>query len=244
MEMTSAGEGWRARIGVVVPSINTAVEPFYSRAVPAGVTVHAARMYLAPQVTAEAVIQMDRTDGMRAVREAASCGADAIAYCCTASSVIGGPEYDRRLVHEMTEAAGVPAVTVTESILAGLRVLGAGKVVIASPYTEDIDAAEVTFFTQAGLTVVASHGMGIRDSVRLNEPEPGEIYRFARAAWDPAAEALVLTCANFRSHYAAAALEADLGVPVVTSTQAPLWRVLRLAGVKDPISGYGRLLTL
>jgi maleate cis-trans isomerase len=29
---------------------------------------------------------------------------------------------------------------------------------------------------------------------------------------------------------------------VVTSTQATLWHVLRLAGVDAPISGYGRLL--
>ena len=30
--------------------------------------------------------------------------------------------------------------------------------------------------------------------------------------------------------------------PVVTSTQATLWHVLRLAGVDPPIAGYGRLL--
>lgn len=66
----------------------------------------------------------------------------------------------------------------------------------------------------------------------------------AGEGWRARIGVVVLTCANFRSHYAAAALEADLGVPVVTSTQAPLWRVLRLAGVQDAIRGYGRLLTL
>jgi maleate isomerase len=37
-------------------------------------------------------------------------------------------------------------------------------------------------------------------------------------------------------------LEARTGKPVVTSTQATLWHVLRLAGVDAPIPGYGRLL--
>ena len=37
-------------------------------------------------------------------------------------------------------------------------------------------------------------------------------------------------------------LESRIGKPVVTSTQATLWHVLRLAGVDTPIAGYGRLL--
>jgi maleate isomerase len=37
-------------------------------------------------------------------------------------------------------------------------------------------------------------------------------------------------------------LEARIGKRVVTSTQATLWHVLRLAGVDTPIPGYGRLL--
>jgi maleate cis-trans isomerase len=38
------------------------------------------------------------------------------------------------------------------------------------------------------------------------------------------------------------ALETDLEVPVVTSDQATLWKLLRFAGVKEKIAGYGRLL--
>ena len=37
-------------------------------------------------------------------------------------------------------------------------------------------------------------------------------------------------------------LEGRIGKPVVTSTQATLWHVLRLAGVDTPVPGYGRLL--
>ena len=35
-------------------------------------------------------------------------------------------------------------------------------------------------------------------------------------------------------------LEAVIGKPVVTSTQAFLWKLLRVAGIRDQISGYGR----
>ena len=37
-------------------------------------------------------------------------------------------------------------------------------------------------------------------------------------------------------------LEYDLGKPVVTSNQASLWHTFRIANVREPIQGYGRLL--
>jgi maleate cis-trans isomerase len=38
------------------------------------------------------------------------------------------------------------------------------------------------------------------------------------------------------------ALEADLGIPVVTSNQASLWAALRAAGIQARLEGYGRLM--
>lgn len=43
--------------------------------------------------------------------------------------------------------------------------------------------------------------------------------------------------------HARGALEADLGIPVISSNQAQLWTTLRAAGVFARISGWGRLLT-
>lgn len=232
------------RIGVVVPSVNTVVEPWFASCVPPDVTVHAARMLLADDLSAAAVVDMDRAEGLRAVGQLVSCRADAIAYCCTASSVLQGVVYDTQLTRAIEDAAGVPATTVTGALLAACRALGVGKVAIGSPYAEAIDDAERRFFTEAGLEVLSSRGLGITDSFGLAAPEPQEIYELGRAVCDPAADALILTCANFRSHEVVAALEADLGRPVLTSTQATLWRVLGLAGVQAPLEGYGRLFAL
>jgi maleate cis-trans isomerase len=44
------------------------------------------------------------------------------------------------------------------------------------------------------------------------------------------------------SHPVIEELEARIGEPVVTSTQAALWRLLRLAGVDTLIDGFGRLM--
>ena len=59
----------RARIGVIVPSVNTVVEPWFSVVCPPGVTVHAARMFLENNLTAESLVRMDRDEGLRAVNK-------------------------------------------------------------------------------------------------------------------------------------------------------------------------------
>src|SRR5215813_7295194 len=45
------GDGCRGRIGIVVPSVNTVMEPWAQRAVPAGVSVHFSRMFKSDLMT-------------------------------------------------------------------------------------------------------------------------------------------------------------------------------------------------
>jgi maleate cis-trans isomerase len=37
------------------------------------------------------------------------------------------------------------------------------------------------------------------------------------------------------------ALEDDLGKPVISAASAMMWHALRVAGVRSPLQGYGRL---
>ena len=74
---------------------------------------------------------------------------------------------------------------------------------------------------------------------------PEEIFRFALDAWEESgqdADGLFVSCMNFDAMAAAQALEDAIGKPVVTSHSATLWRALSLAGVSEPVCGYGRLL--
>ena len=232
----------RARLGVVVPSVNTIVEPWFNEVAPDGVTVHAARMLLDSHLTPEAVLRMDREEGLHAVEQLVSCKPASIAYCCTASSIVQGVAYDDVLIHEINGIARVPAVTATRSIIMGLELLGAKKLAVASPYTTEIDDAEHRFFSAAGFEVVSSAHLGISDAFGLADPTPEDIIALARRAWSDEADALLITCLNLRSHEVIDRLERELGKPVVTSTQATFWQLLRSAGIGDRLSGYGRLL--
>jgi maleate isomerase len=235
-------EGVRARIGVVVPSVNTVVEPWFGRVAPAGVTVHTARMMLAPRLSPESVIEMDRTEGMLAIRQISSCRPASIAYCCTASSVVQGQLYDEHLRHEIENESGARATTATHAILSALNLFGASRVCIVSPYNDEVDAMEHRFFERAGLRILGSANLGIDDTFALASPDAPTLIELARRGWAPEADVLVMTCLNTRSHFVIDAIEKEIHKPVVTSTTATLWHALRLAGIADPIHGYGRLL--
>ncbi|HEY4250279.1 MAG TPA: DUF1553 domain-containing protein, partial [Roseomonas sp.] len=64
----------------------------------------------------------------------------------------------------------------------------------------------------------------------------------ARAA--PGADLCFLSCTAIRSAGVIAALEAALGMPVITSNQAMLWHGLRAMGIGDAVAGFGRLMDI
>ena len=116
IKLGKGDEGARARLGIIVPSINIVMEAWAARAVPEGVSVHTARMYMPDGLTPETICEMDRTDGMRAVRQVASCKPAVIAYGCTASSIVQGLAYDAHLRAEIETLSGGPATTAAHAI--------------------------------------------------------------------------------------------------------------------------------
>jgi maleate isomerase len=239
---TLEGDGRRARLGIVVPSVNTVMEPWAQRTVPEGVSVLAARMFIPPATTAESLIEMDRSEGKMAIRQLSSVFPDVIAYGCTASSIVQGLEYDSHLRAEISETYKVPATTAAHAILTAADALGARKASIVSPYTKEVDEAEHRYFESAGLEVLGGACLGISDGFGLAEPEPEVLFELGRKGFDPRSDALIMTCLNTRSHTVIDRLEKALGKPVITSTQATLWHALRLAGITDRLPGFGRLL--
>jgi maleate isomerase len=236
-----ANDGYRARIGVVIPSVNTVVEAWFARAAPPGVSVHVSRMPIASDTSIEAIMAMTEHE-VAAAQLVADCEPDVIMYACTASTLIRGRAYDLELMNVLSEATGVPCCTTTEAIVRALALFDARRVAVATPYPDAIDERERAFLEECGLEVTRMESLGIADNREMADPSPGEVYRLGRKAWAPGSDALLVSCLALRSHFVAGELERDLGVPVVTSTTATLWAALRIAGVRDPLPGYGRLL--
>ena len=101
------------RLGIIVPSVNSVVEAWYPKAVPDGVSVHFARMLMPAGTSPERIIEMDRTDGKHAIDQLTSCRPHAIAYGCTASSIVQGHQFDAHLREEVLGPV-LPVVTPTD----------------------------------------------------------------------------------------------------------------------------------
>ena len=67
------------------------------------------------------------------------------------------------------------------------------------------------------------------------------IYHMARQVDKPESEAIFISCTNLHTIELIEKLECDLGKPVITSNQATMWNLLRMAGIQDKLPGYGQL---
>ncbi len=229
--------GWRGRIGLLVPTGNSVMEPEFQRMAPEGVTSHANRVAL-KDVTPASLRRME-ADAPRAAREIASVRVGVIAFGCTSGSFVGGKGYDERLRRRIEEATGLPATTASGAVLRALRLLGVRRIALVTPYTEEVTRLEVAFLEANGFEVTGCAAGGLVEVADMQECSPTTAYRRAREADDTRAEAVFISCTGFRTIEIIARLEADLGKPVVTSNQALFADCLRILGVGEIAGDFG-----
>ena len=239
--------GWRARIGMLVPPGNPTVEPELYRMVPDGVTLHFARMH-APPSDGPAGGAAGMEERGRAYRDSIDAPAASLAdvrpavvvLAHTASSYAVGFGQEAPLADRIAARTGAPTLLAAQAALAALRHLGVRRLALGTPYPEAISQQGRAYWQAAGFDLVGYHRLtDVQDIYRETEERA---YLLARQADVPAAEAVLLSGTGLPTVAMLERLEGDLGKPVISSNQACLWRALRLAGVREPIAGYGRLL--
>lgn len=232
------GYGWRLRLGMLLPSSNAVAEPEIAGMLPFGVSLHTTRLRLVGSAKEDLL-------GMAAnLSEASELLADArvdkIVFNCTAVSTFD-PEMGESLQRQIEEATRIPATTTSAAIVAGLKAISAKKVVLITPYIEEINKREIEFLSHHGIEVVGQTGLGLVDGATMGSIEPGEWYRIVMANRQPDADAYFLSCTAIRVASVIESLESSLGKPVVTSNQAMTWHCLRTSGIQDELRGLGAL---
>ena len=237
--------GWRARLGLIVPPTNTTNEAEWSRVLPDGVTLHVTRMPLHLHV--EEPLRDDdplARDLIAAAGLLAQAGVSAIAYGCTAGSMIEPLDALPALIARTT---GIPGTTTAAALVDALRAFNAKRIVMISPYGPTLQSREEAFLTRQGFEIASARGLGIGEGgahefVRIRTLPPSLVTALAHEAMVAGVDALLIACTDFGTLPVVAALEADLGIPVVTSNQAQLWATLGAAGVHAAVPGWGQLL--
>jgi arylmalonate decarboxylase len=234
--------GWIAKIGLIVPSTNTVNEAEWARMLPPGISVHTSRVLLLGESSRESFDAMTRLVE-KAAQELATAEVGLIAYGCTSGSFLRSSDEIRGTI---TKIAGCPAVTTSDAVVAALRALGARRVALATPYLDFVTHEEVDFLGREGFEVPSWHGLCLGNTQAqrrsINRVPADVTLRLARFVDRPEADAIFLSCTALPTIAVIAALEDELGKPVVTSNQATLWHTLRSLGIGERIAGFGALL--
>src|SRR5688572_16993105 len=145
-----------SRIGLLVPSSNTTVEPEFYRALPAEVTLHVARLYL-EKIASESILDTVRDLEIQS-RNLASADVDVIVLAAAAPSFLKGLGYDRELIGKIEAATGKRATTTSTALVEALQHLGIGRVVLGAAYDDEVNGAARSLLEANGFQVVRARG--------------------------------------------------------------------------------------
>ena len=240
--------GFRLKIGVVVPSPNTSVQPEFDALRPRGVTNHVARIMIAEQpqrndAEQAQVIENIQPDLLPAIDRAMTCGPAVVVMGMSLPTFWDGFAASQRLKERLERRAGVPVVMGSHACLAALERLGPIKrLAVISPYQPIGNQHVGAFLHEAGYDVIRIESFlspSIRSIAGVDTAHMiGALKELAALKPD----AILQAGTNLAMIDLAAEAERWLGLPVVAVNAATYWQALRSNGIDDPIYGYGRLL--
>ena len=234
------------RIGLIVPSSNTSVEPDFVLLAPKGVTIHSVRSggYDVNTVPdSDEMRQYVRQSIDQHLQDLMDGRMDIIAYGCTSATLSDGPEFDAEFCQQLQEKTGKPAVTTAGALVVAIQATGAEKVAFTSPYVKLLSQEAVSYLERSGINVVNEVTFEQElSSVQQNALTPQDAYDMALKADHPQAEAIVISCTDYRAVEAIPFIEEVLEKPVITSNQALMYACLeRLNLSGNGVSLGGRL---
>lgn len=233
--------GQRARIGLILPSLNVTAEPEFNRMKPPYVSVHSTRIPFRAG-TVEELDQMN-TKVDEASELLATAHVNMICYACTTGSLVGGLGWDKEIIRRIESRTGIPATTTSTAVIDVCRELGINRVVVATPYTEALNQLEKEFFESSGLRVLRIRGLGITDGETLHREPEQTTHSLASSVDVPEAEGVFISCTDFKSIGIISRLELELKKPVFSSNTATLWSTMKKLNLGRTSGEFGSLLS-
>jgi len=237
------GPAARAAIGLIVPANDTVIEPEVQTFLPRdGVALYASRIPMSKPFGVAALKAMEQHIPAVAERILPDDELDVMGFGCTSGSMVIGPDRVAAGVH-----AAKPDLPVTNPVsasLKGLEALGIRRIALLTPYVDEVNAAVEEFVSGQGFDIAVKGSFKQAGDPQITRVPPEAIFEAGCELGKADVDGLFISCTALRCSSVIARIEEAIGKPVVTSNQALAWDCLRLAGYKDPVDGYGRLLTI
>src|SRR6201993_2342440 len=122
----------RARIGMIIPSVNSMTEPQFNHFAPPGLGVHVARARVAGEWKRPLAAMADEI--AMSAKLLADVAPDLIVFHCTDTSMTQGPRGEGDILKIVHDATGIAALATSRLVLEALNGLAIEKIVGVSPY--------------------------------------------------------------------------------------------------------------
>lgn len=233
------GRHHRAKLGFILMSTDLAAEADFNDMAPDGVGIHITRLKTDDYTTNETLLCHIEHMADAASRIQPDTKPDVVSYSCTSGSIVIGEERIYKEIHKGAPWAQ-PMCLVT-GVVDALHELGAQKLVVGTPYLDEINTAEAEFLLKKGFDVLDIQGLNLETGIEFGSVTPAYWKKFAMEIDRPDADVIFLSCGGIRALEVAEEIEQATGKPVITSNQAQMWSCLRRAGIMDQIDGFGQI---
>ena len=231
----------RAAIGVIVLATDQTLEHEFRRLLDVpGVAFYESRILNDNAITPTTLAAMEArlTDATDLILPGLPL--DVVAFGCTSASMVIGEEQ----VFARIRAArpGVACTTPITAAFAAFEALGARRIALLTPYRDDINRFIRHYIEARGFRVPVMGSFNEEDDRKAARIDLASI---RDAAIDlgraDAVDAVFVSCTSLRLIDAVVEIEAALRKPVTSSNHALAWHCLRLAGIDDHRSRFGKL---
>ena len=234
----------RAAIGLIVLATDHTIEHEWRKMLALdGVAFYESRILSGNRVTPEMLASMEvgLKDATALIRPGERL--DVIAYGCTSGAMVIGEETVFRRIREARP--DVPCTTPITAALVALKTLDARRIALLTPYADEINRMMRRYIEARGVAVPVMGSFNNEYDNEVARITPASVEAAAlELGRNPAVDAVFVSCTSVRLAEHVASIEAKLGKPVTSSNHAMAWHSLRLAGYKDPVPGFRRLLEI
>jgi maleate isomerase len=241
--------GYRLKLGIVIPSTNTIVQPETDAMRPPGVTNHISRIHipdlpLTNDTEFEQMVDAIGPDLFGAVDRVMTCKPAHVIMAMSIPTFWGGVAGAARLRERLEERAGVAvslgSLACAEALRRFPKVRSIG---ILTPYQPIGDAHVARFFEESGWRVGAVHSLKRPSEVLIGHATEADLRDGLRALAAEGVDAIVQAGTDLAVADLAGEAERWLGIPVIAINVATYWSALRVNAVHDRVQGFGSLLT-
>ena len=170
-------------------------------------------------------------------------GVEAISLMGTSLSFYRGARFADQIVQEMALHTGLPCTSMSHAIVRGLGEMGLRRVAVATAYIDDVNGRLIRFLAEHGITASVIEGLSITGVCEVGKVTTKTLVELCERVWAKArrAEGILISCGGLLTLETSSIIEKRLGVPVVSSSPAGFWDLMRVGGQASVASGRGAL---